>query len=342
MLAQFFQRLGRHRKSTTTLSRFSEEIAALIEGVSPSVVQLSGDASTSRSVLNPLRYVWSETKDDLRQSGAGVIIQRDGLIVTNNHVIEGMQAIVVQLQDGRRFTPEIVGIDPFLDLAVLRIPAHDLVPVKVDPSRHVRIGELVFAIGNPLEYAGSVTMGVVSSNERLLQNGPRPFTFFQTDAAINRGNSGGALVGCDGLLVGIPTFVEVEAQNIGFAIPAKSMMKSVEKLLKDGRVSYGTIGISGEMFDLPADAVRKHGLRETVALWLQEVDPVLSAGRAGLEPGDLILSVDLDLITSVEGFFDIISEKAIMQEIRVLVLKSDLSFCEKRVKVTKLQVEDNA
>lgn len=249
--------------------------------------------------------------------------------------------------DGRRFEGDVCGVDSISDIAVVQIPCNNLTPAQVECHRKPGIGEIVLAVGHPLGLSASVTMGIVSAAARL-EFGPqaddssahRPLYFLQTDAAINGGNSGGALVGYDGKVLGINTWGidPEEGQGLAFAIPMPSVLKVADKLMKGEEVSYGTIGVSGLECDLPAEVARAHNLKQTTAILVADIEPDSPAEKVGLELDDLILTINEKAIESLVFFLEKMDEY-IGKTVTLRLIRGDRSLAEKRVKVEKLEIE---
>jgi serine protease Do len=224
--------------------------------------------------------------------GSGVIVSKDGFLVTNNHVVDGADEVKVTLQDGREFTAKVVGKDPKSDVAVLKVETKDLPSLELADSDKVEVGDVVLAIGNPFGIGQTVTMGIVSATGRG-NMGLDYEDFIQTDASINPGNSGGALVDTQGRLVGINTAILSRSggnQGIGFAIPANLADSVMTGLIKDGHVSRGFLGVGIQ--DLTPDLAKAFGLKETAGALVGNVTPDSPAARAGLKSGDVITAVD--------------------------------------------------
>src|SRR5690242_9398818 len=221
--------------------------------------------------------------------GSGVIFTSDGYVLTNNHVISGANDIKVMLHDGRVAHARVIGSDPDTDLAVLKIDASQLPTIAVDPDPP-RVGDVVLAIGNPFGIGQTVTMGIVSALQRQLSLSPYE-DFIQTDAAINSGNSGGALVNARGQLVGINTAMlnrDVGAQGIGFAIPVRSAKRVLEQIVEHGRVVRGWLGVEVGNVVVAADSGLPGAARGATVV---EVYPGGPAAQAGLQPGDILLKM---------------------------------------------------
>lgn len=232
-----------------------------------------------------------------RGLGSGVIVSSDGLILTTLHVIEGVDNIVVALWDGRIAEASVVGADPATDLAVLRISLTDLPAAQLKPGRAPRTGDVVLAIGNAFGLSHTVTMGIISATGRGQLNLTSLEDFIQTDAAINAGNSGGALINPRGEVVGINSASlgqTVGAQGISFAIPAPLARQTMEQIVEYGQVRRGWMGI--DLADLPF-ALEHEGQRITGAR-ISRVDPAGPAWRAGLRSGDVITQADDQSVSS--------------------------------------------
>ena len=227
--------------------------------------------------------------------GSGVLVRSDGVIVTNNHVIENMTEIRVVLSDRREFDAEVILTDPQTDLAVLKIdPGDEVLPVlPFADSDSVEVGDLVLAIGNPFGVGQTVTSGIVSATSRT-QAGVSDYQFFiQTDAAINPGNSGGALVGVDGRLIGVNTAIFSRSGGsigIGFAIPSNMVERIVESALNDKVVVRPWLGASGQV--VTADIAASLGLARPIGILISQIYPNGPAAKAGLKVGDVLMKID--------------------------------------------------
>ena len=221
--------------------------------------------------------------------GSGVILDQEGHLVTNHHVIQGADQIRVQLADGRVATPTIVGTDPDTDLAVLRVDLDDPPVMPMGRSNELRAGDVVLAIGNPFGLSQTVTQGIVSATGRGRLGVTDIEEFIQTDAAINFGNSGGALINADGELIGINTAVLAQTlgtDGISFAIPVNMVRGVMDQILEHGRVRRGWLGVSSE--ELPRGMAAALGIDPPVALRISSVDPNGPAARAGVRVDDLV------------------------------------------------------
>jgi serine protease DegQ len=231
--------------------------------------------------------------------GSGVIISADGVLLTNNHVVEGASDIEVQLSDGRQTRAAVVGTDPETDIAVLRITLPDLPAIALGDAASLQVGDVVLAIGNPFNVGQTVTSGIVSALGRN-QLGINAFeNFIQTDAAINPGNSGGALVDADGRLVGINTAIFSRSGGslgIGFAIPVDVARQVATALLKDGVVARGYIGVqTGELTPELAETLKLGDIQGVLVRGVYDDAP---AARAGIKPGDVLTRIGDQPVTS--------------------------------------------
>jgi len=240
-------------------------------------------------------------------AGSGFIIDADGFILTNQHVIEGARRITVTLADGRAFRAEVVGADPAIDVALIRIEgARNLPEAALGDSDELRVGEWVCAIGNPLGYVHSVTVGVVSFIGRKLFD-PSLDDYIQTDAAINFGNSGGPLINSRGEVIGINSAISSRASNIGFAVPINQAVAILDQLKASGRVTRGFIGIA--LADVTPSLQRALGLEVSRGVIIQDVTPRSPAARAGLKPYDVVLEVEGRPVVSNDELIRDISDR---------------------------------
>jgi len=241
-------------------------------------------------------------------SGSGVIVTEDGYIVTNNHVIEDAKEIQVTLNDNRKYDAEIIGSDPSTDIAVLKIKEKDLTPIVIGNSDNIQIGEWVLAVGNPFNLTSTVTAGIISAKGRninLLQekgntrNVPIE-SFIQTDAAVNPGNSGGALVNIDGQLIGINTAIASQTgsySGYSFAIPVNLVKKVMLDLIDYGIVQRGYLGV--QIVDITQEIKEENELIDTKGVFVVEVIDDGAASMAGIKQGDVILKVGTKEVKTV-------------------------------------------
>ncbi len=276
------------------LSRLNHEYAQLTEAVVPSVVSINTAGIRSQQLLDP----WGRTRiRDLptQGQGSGVIVTREGHVMTNHHVIAGQSQIRVTLHGGKTYPARLIGQDELLDIAVLKINANDaFTPLKMGDSSQVKVGQIVMAVGNPFGLGETVTQGIISAKERSLSDNQRDL--FQTDAAINPGNSGGPLVNLRGEIIGInvaifsPDKQNPGFQGVGFSIPSNDVRESLLQILERGRPVRGYLGIQMQQLD-PATRSAL-GYQEEFGALVMGVTPGSPAQAAGLLPWDIIRSLD--------------------------------------------------
>jgi serine protease Do len=286
--------------------------ADVAERINAAVVNIDsaskGRDSRPRRNQDELDGLPREFEGPRQGSGSGFIVDRNGFILTNYHVIDAAERITVTLADGRTFRAEVVGTDPDIDVALLRIPgARDLPEAPLGNSDELRVGEWVCAIGNPLGYVHSVTVGVVSFIGRKLFDASLD-DYIQTDAAINFGNSGGPLINASGQVIGINSAISSRASNIGFAVPINQAVAVLPQLKSTGHVSRGFIGVL--LTDVTPAFQNSLNLSVAHGALVQEVRPHSPAERAGLQPYDVIVEVEgREVITNEELIRDISSRQ---------------------------------
>jgi serine protease DegQ len=275
-------------------------VAKMVKSVLPSVVNVR----VTDVAVNPFGQ-----QEQMKAQGSGVVVDRDGIILTNNHVIHGAVKVTVVFDDGRRLPGRVVGADPSHDLAVIRVDAHNLSPIVVGHSRDLQLGDSVVAIGFPLGLGGpTVTKGIVSGLGRTVQVGTEGgqtehlVGLLQTDAAINPGNSGGALVDMNGHLVGINTAAAQasSAENVGFAISIDEALPVVRQILSQGPSKQAWLGVQAATLD-PALSAQLGLPRNTRGAVVVGVITSSPAAQAGLEQGDVIVAVNGEHITSASA-----------------------------------------
>lgn len=241
-------------------------------------------------------------------TGSGVIISPDGYIITNNHVIEDAQSIEITTNDNKIYLAEIVGTDPNTDIALIKIDADEDLPyTPFGDSNNVKIGEWVLAVGNPFNLTSTVTAGIISAKSRDL-SGRNLQSFLQTDAAVNPGNSGGALVNTNGDLIGINTAISSRTGSyIGysFAVPSNIARKVVEDIMEYGNVQNGILGVRG--IELNGETAEQQDIEETEGFYISSVEEDSGAFKAGLKEGDIIKELDgvkISKFTDLKGFLN--------------------------------------
>ncbi len=265
------------------LSGFENQVTQAVEKLGESIVSVS-------SMRLERRYFGIVP---LEGQGSGIVLDKRGLIVTNNHVIDGANQVHVNLKDGRTFTGEVVGADEATDVAVIRVNADDLPAADLGDSETLKVGQFVLAIGNALALPGGPTlsMGVLSAKGRPLPGSDFIFEgLLQTDAAVNPGNSGGPLADLEGRVIGITTMMIPYAQGMGFAIPINTVKKIAQEILENGRVSRRWIGISG--IDVTPQLARRYNLQAESGFLVAEVVPRSPAEYAGMRNGDVVVGAD--------------------------------------------------
>ena len=258
----------------------------LADRVKPAVVNISPVSVSTKSSESP-----RERGQNNPGTGSGVIVDKDGIVVTNNHVVGDAKEVEVRLSDKSKYVGQVIGRDPDTDLAVVKITADRALPtVPFGDSSKVRVGQWVMAVGNPFSLDRTVTVGVVSGLERDAVRLSRYEAFIQTDASINPGNSGGPLFNIKGEVIGINTAIINYAQGIGFAIPSNMAQQVVSQLRSKGKVVRGWLGIGIQ--EVTAELATKFGIKESDGVLVNDVFENEPAARAGLKPGDIIAKVE--------------------------------------------------
>jgi len=259
-------------------------------------------------------------------SGTGVVLSKNGYIVTNCHVVEGATAIEALFTDGRELSAWIIGADAVSDLAVLWVDAEDLTPAQFGDSSTLRVGDVAVAIGDPLgvELRGTMTDGIVSAINRNVITGGRTMTLIQTNAALNSGNSGGPLINCYGQVIGINTMKigaftdSAGVEGLGFAIPSTLVKEVVDQLIHQGYVSgRPTLGIEGETLS----SFYQHYYRLPAGLYVTKVDPGTDAYRKGIDNGDILLSLNDTRIYSMDDLKTFLYNSEVGQTVEAVVYR---------------------
>jgi S1-C subfamily serine protease len=286
------------------LDAYSQAVTHATDRVRPSVVYIEVEQRS-----NGRQPYGRET----RGSGSGFLFTPDGYILTNSHVVHDASRLHVTLADGRRLKAETVGEDPDTDLAVIRIDAPDLVPVKLGDSDRVKVGQLAIAIGNPYGFQYTVTAGVVSALGRSLrsQSGRMMDNILQTDAALNPGNSGGPLITSRAEVIGVNTATIMSAQGLCFAIGINTAKFVAGRLMRDGKIRRGYLGIGGQTVELHRRIVRHLHLAQETGILVISVEPDSPAQRAGLAEGDLLIAYDNEPLATVDSLHRVLTENRI-------------------------------
>lgn len=285
-----------------------------VRRASPSVVRIYASvpvpAAQNQRFDDPFfgRLFNNQTTEQQRniEFGAGVVISTGGYILTNQHVIEGADQIGLATTDGRQAIATVVGVDPETDLAVLITDLEDLTAISIADSDSIEVGDIVLAIGNPFGQGQTVTQGIVSATGRNIMQLSGYLNFLQTDAAINEGNSGGALIDAYGNLIGINTASTLAAEGISYSIPVDIAIDVVRQIVENGSVIRGWIGISaGELGTQDAQSL---GLGTAKAMMVTGVEPLGPAFSAGMELGDIIVNINGEALVSGLQVLEIISD----------------------------------
>ena len=299
------------------LDHYSQTVVSVSRKVSPAVVHIR--------IEKPLRRRGRRGSGNPTQPGAGsgFIISPEGFIITNSHVVTDASQYEVSLQDGRVFKGELIGNDPYTDLAVLRIYANQIQHVSFGDSDKLQVGQLAIAIGNPYGFEYSVTAGVISALGRTLRSnsGRLIDDVIQTDAALNPGNSGGPLVNSQGEVIGINTAVILPAQGICFAVAANTAQYVVSKLILEGRVRRGYLGIAGQVINLPLRLQNFHRLDVGSGILVQQVEPKSPAYSSELLAGDIIVGLNGLGIASINKLHRMLDEDSIGKDVNLTVLR---------------------
>lgn len=287
---------------------FSETVIKVVDGVGPAVI---GVRRTSRA------------RDLYDGAGSGVIISPDGYALTNNHVVRGAGRIEGILHDGSVVGAEIVGTDPDTDLALLRLDGRKHSAAELGNSDDLQVGEMAIAIGNPLGLQATVTVGVISALRRTLRgDGGRLIEdVVQTDAALNPGNSGGALVDAHGAVVGINTAIIGGAQGICFAVPVNTAKLVIPELMREGRVARGWFGIAGQTQELSRALLRRLSLDASSGVLVVALTSGGPAENAGLRVGDVVLKLDGVATPSVDAVHKLLTRDQIGRKVSLDVLR---------------------
>lgn len=328
--------LGYSASASAALPFFSDKkdevpsLAPMLEEATPAVVSIAveGTQTSSQRVPEMFRYFFGAPQEQVQERpfkglGSGVIIDADkGYVVTNNHVVDNADEITVKLTDGREFIAKKLGSDEQSDIALLKIDPKDLTALPLADSDALRVGDFVVAVGNPFGLSQTVTSGIVSALGRSGLNIGGYEDFIQTDAAINRGNSGGALVNLHGELVGINTAIfgpNGGNVGIGFAIPANMMKNLVDQIAEFGEVRRGLLGILGS--DIDAGLAEAMNAEVNIGAFVSEVQPESAAAKAGLQAGDIITAINGRKLNSFQELRAKIASMGAGAEVELTVMR---------------------
>jgi len=324
-------------KVSPALNQLSEALADVAAGVTPSVVNISTTKTIKQdNTANPFfddpffrRFFGDQAphpnvpKEHKEQSlGSGVIVSEDGYIITNNHVIEKAQEIKVLLSNKRDYKAKLIGADPKTDIAIVKIEAKGLNALPWGDSTKLKVGEIVFAIGNPFGLNQTVTMGVISAVGRANVGIADYEDFIQTDAAINPGNSGGALINARGELVGINTAILSRTggyQGIGFAVPSSMARQVMDSLVKFKKVVRGWLGVSIQ--EVTADLAEEFGVKDLKGALISGVMKGSPAEKAGIKQGDVLLQYNGKVVEDTGNLRNMVSQTIIGTKVKVRLLR---------------------
>tara|TARA_B100000131_G_scaffold284128_1_gene292498 strand:+ start:1137 stop:2558 length:1422 start_codon:yes stop_codon:yes gene_type:complete len=310
--------------------------ADLAEKLMPSVVNISS-TQTIKTNANPFPFQFppgspfedmfkefnKPTERKATALGSGFIIDKRGMVVTNNHVIQGADDIIVSV-NGSEYKAKVIGKDPYMDLAVLKIESKDkFVPVTFGDSDKARVGDWVIAIGNPFGFGGTVTSGIISSRNRDIGL-TRYDDFIQTDASINQGNSGGPLFDLNGKVIGINTAIIAPGQSgsigIGFAIPSNSASKVINQLIKFGETKRGWLGV--RIQQVTAEIAEVEKLKEAEGALVASVAEKSPAAKAGIKAGDIILEFDGKKVDTMRTLPKLVADTEVGKKVKVKIWRS--------------------
>jgi Do/DeqQ family serine protease len=314
--------------------------ADLVEKTSPAVVRIASERKAQRMQQNPLDMFRDflpgmpqqrqQQPQIERGVGSGVIVNAEGSVLTNFHVVDGAEKITVQLIDNKTYEAKVIGTDQPSDLALLKIEGENFPFLTLGNSDNVRVGDIVLAIGNPLGIGQTVTAGIISAKGRKtgLSDGTSFQDFLQTDAPINRGNSGGALVNVSGELIGINSQIAMERDGggnigIGFSIPSNMAKTVLEQLQKDGKVHRGMLGVGIQ--DVTEDVAKSLELKEAKGVLINNVRPGSAAEKAGMKVGDIITAINGEPTDDTNILRNKVAGTAPGTEIKVTVLREGKS-----------------
>ncbi|WP_045835148.1 S1C family serine protease [Hyphomicrobium sp. 99] len=301
---------GVQRGDAALMDAYSNAVVDVVDAVSPAVVHVQVRSSRGGRAG--------------QGSGSGVIVSPDGIILTNNHVIDGAQSITLAQGDGQRFGARLIGRDPDTDIAVLRAETTERLKfARLADSKKLRPGQIAIAIGNPLGFQSTVTAGIISAVGRSLraENGRLIDDVIQTDAALNPGNSGGPLVNSSGHVIGINTATIMGAQGLCFAVASNTAEYVLTQILSHGRVRRGVMGIVAEHVVLPQRLRHALGLTQTGAIGIRSVQNNGPAEAAGLKAGDIMIALDGVAIAGVDDVARVLDHRHIDQKAIVTILR---------------------
>jgi serine protease Do len=323
--------------------QLAKELKPAVVNVSTKRVEGGTQTKTPFGQGDPFEHFFKQFGDQpkrsVRSMGSGFVINSNGHILTNNHVVEGATEIMVKLSDGRELTAKVLGRDPKTDLALLKVEATGLPTIPLGDSSALQVGEPVMAIGNPFGLEQTVTTGIVSATGRVIGQGPYD-DFVQTDASINPGNSGGPLINARGQAVGINAAIFSQSGGsvgIGFAIPSNQAKTVVTQLADSGHVSRSWLGVTIQ--PLTPELVKGFSLQDAKGALVANVNEDSPAAKAGIKPGDIITEYDGHKVTRSEDLPRLVAETPAGSDVQVTVLRDGKSV-RLQARVTKLDEPD--
>lgn len=300
------------------LDEYSKTVISISERVSPSVVNVNTHNKSD------IKKSYPKLPYEAQAKGSGFLFTPDGFILTNSHVIHNTDEIKVTLSDGRSFLAQIIGDDPDTDLAVIRITGSDLVHARLGNSKLLKVGQLVVAIGTPYNFQCTVTAGVISALGRTLRtnSGRLIDDIIQTDAALNPGNSGGPLVNSHGNIIGVNTAIIQSAQGLCFAIPINITKYIAAKLIKDGKIRRGYLGISCQNISMHRQIIRYYDLPSDYGVLITRVEKNSPAHKSCLMEGDILINFDEKPIINVDDLHKQLTDERIHCDSKITIIRN--------------------
>ena len=304
-----------NRVEADLLDAYSRAVIQAADTISPAVVNIEVQKRAQQRGRRP--------RQEVAGHGSGFIYTPDGFILTNSHVASGATKLEVTVSDGERYQAELIGDDPDTDLAIIRIAGPNMPAATLGDSQKIRVGQLAVAVGNPYGFQTTVTAGVISAlgcslrsqSRRLIDN------VIQTDAALNPGNSGGPLVNSQGEVIGVNTAMIMPGQGISFAIAANTAKYVAGKLMREGKITRGYIGVARQDVKLHRRVVRFYSLPTESGVLVVSVEKNSPARQAGLREGDVIVAFDRQPVTGIDDLHRLLTEKQIGQASTVMVVR---------------------
>ncbi len=301
---------------STNIVEIESQVEKVVDAISPAVVRIV----STQQITSPFFF------QTIPQTGlgSGVIIGEDGLILTNNHVIEDASDIEVTVSNGKTYKGKVLGTDSVSDLALIKIEANSLPYASLGDSSKVKVGQFIIAIGNPYGLDHTVTVGVVSAVERNIDTGSKTmYGVIQTDAAINPGNSGGPLVDLTGNVIGINTMIYSDAQGLGFAVSSNTCKKVIDNLLTTGKVQWPYLGV--QVSTMTEQIANENGLPYLEGAYVVGVQQLSPAARAGVKNGDIITAIDSKKIRTADELVSVIRSHNVGDTITLEIVRGTKS-----------------